>query len=180
MSLSSTIQGKEQCLMMYSKPFWGIIHGHKQKMPYMAIHYMYPKWYTTVYIRPQIVNIGTMPFCFANKLLCLCSVFMWFVAIYPLLAHEGYIQVLYTWTLGVLSTAIAIWSLEYCNNNIEVATRPGNGTHTTDSSWVLQFTWQDKRTMLFALYCSICCTVYKCFVLRVSCLTINLDVMWGK
>ena len=34
--------------------------------------------------------------------------------------------------------------------------------------------------MLFALYCSICCTLYKCFVLRVSCLTMNLDFMWGE
>ena len=38
--------------------------GDKQKLPYMAIHYMYPKWYSTVYIWPQIVDIGTLLFCF--------------------------------------------------------------------------------------------------------------------
>ena len=31
-----------------------------RKMPYMAIHYSIPKWYKTVYIQPQIVDIRTM------------------------------------------------------------------------------------------------------------------------
>ena len=29
-------------------------------MPYMAIHCSIPKWYKTVYIQPQIVDIRTM------------------------------------------------------------------------------------------------------------------------
>ena len=36
----------------------------KRNMPYMVIHSSTPKWYKTVYIWPQIVDIGTMPFCF--------------------------------------------------------------------------------------------------------------------
>ena len=54
-------------------------HGiNNKKILYMVIHCSTPKWYMSVYIWTQILDLGTMSFCFIymHKLPWTCRVFM--------------------------------------------------------------------------------------------------------
>ena len=91
--------------------------------------------------------------------------------------HEGYKYCTLEQKM-LLSTVFAIWNLEYCNN---WSCSKGWEWYTQANNhwWVVQFTWQGKGTMAFALYCAVNFPIYRCskFKYCTPCMCLHLPIM---
>ena len=108
-ALFSAVCTTIDCMVEHRSLMWPSNH----KYAIYGHTYKYPKLYKAVYTWTQIVDIGTMLFCFVYSLPYTCSVFMCFVFPYIWLIRDITIVHL---NKSILTTVFATWSMEYCNN----------------------------------------------------------------